>query len=47
MTAENCKIQYEQAKERGDAAGMEYWKNRAAIKGLAVEEVETKSKRKK
>lgn len=38
MTADTCKIYYEQAKARGDAETMKFWKERAAKKGLTIEE---------
>lgn len=51
MTKETCEIYYKQAKEKGDEKGMEFWKARAKLKGLIIQEEkqedETKSKGKK
>ena len=46
MTLETCKIQYEQAKERGDKEAMARWEARAKTHGQAIVEEKPKVEKK-
>jgi len=37
MSAENCRIQYEQAKRLGNIEKMAYWKARGEMKGVVFD----------
>ena len=47
MTAKTCENMYNQAKKVGNKEAMAYWKERAAVKGLILEEEKEVKKGKK